>query len=75
MELQNLKLSQRHLDEAQRLIARRLQRARQSLAQRLGGPGTAGLLRAASGAAHEAAPRLQRHIMAEYDAAINEALK
>lgn len=75
MELQNLKLSQRHLDEAQRLIARRLQRARQGLQQRLGGPGSAGLLRAAQGHPHEAAPQLQQHILREFDAAIAEALK
>ena len=73
MELQNLKLSQRHLDEAQRLISRRLQRARAALQQRLTGPHAPQLLTAATAA--EPAATLARHILAQFDAAIAEALR
>ena len=75
MELQNLKLSNRHLDEAQRLITNRLNRATGALQQRLTGPGMPALLRAAVGSPAEAGPRLCAHIMAEARAAIEEALK
>ena len=73
MELQNLKLSQRHLDEAQRVVAKRLQRAKTGLAHRLGGPGLADLLEAAH--SDNAAHALKTHVLTQFDAAIVEALK
>ena len=75
MELQNLKLSERHLDEAQRLVSRRLARAQEGLRQRLSGPGLPPLLAAAQGTPSDAGPRLVRLIMDEAAAAIDEALQ